>query len=163
MDGATRITGARARQDFGDCSGARAGGIVYPLETAGGKGLYGKPGQKKDPNQQAPEIALRLLARREHSRFELTMKLRQRRVDARVIEDVLDDFEDKGWLSDDRFAEVFVRQRMDAGYGPLKILADLQQRGINRVPSELDVVPDSQWVARGSAEGQTIRARGYLR
>jgi len=104
--------------------------------------------KKKDPNQQVPEIALRLLARREHSRFELTMKLRQRRVDARVIEDVLDDFEDKGWLSDDRFAEVFVRQRMDAGYGPLKILADLQQRGINRVPSELDVVPDSQWVAR---------------
>jgi regulatory protein len=103
--------------------------------------------KKKDPNEQAPEIALRLLARREHSRFELAMKLRQRRVDTQVIEQVLDDFEDREWLSDDRFAEVFVRQRVDAGYGPLKILADLQQKGIRNTPAELAAIPDSGWVA----------------
>ena len=104
-----------------------------------------KSGKKKDPNEQAPETALRLLARREHSRLELSMKLRQRRVDAGVIEDVLDDFEERGWLDDGRFAEVFVRQRMDAGYGPLKILADLQQRGVMTTPPELSAVPDDRW------------------
>lgn len=104
-----------------------------------------KSGKNRDPNEQAPETALRLLARREHSRLELTMKLRQRRVDNEVIETVLDDFEKQGWLDDDRFAEVFVRQRMDAGYGPLKILADLQQRGVSGTPPALAAVPDSHW------------------
>lgn len=105
-----------------------------------------KSGKKRDPNEQAPETALRLLARREHSRLELAMKLRQRRVDSDVIEAVLDDFEEKGWLDDGRFAEVFVRQRVDAGYGPLKILADLQQRGVMTTPPELKAVPEEHWV-----------------
>ena len=104
-----------------------------------------KSGKNRDPNEQAPETALRLLARREHSRLELTLKLRQRRVDDDVIRRVLDDFEDRGWLDDGRFAEVFVRQRMDAGYGPLKILADLHQRGIQSAPPELSAVPEAQW------------------
>jgi regulatory protein len=109
-----------------------------------------KSGKKKDPNEQAPETALRLLARREHSRFELVMKLRQRRVDAEVIDRVLDDFEEKGWLDDGRFAEVFVRQRMDAGYGPLKILADLQQRGVMATPPELVAVPEEHWAEQAT-------------
>lgn len=100
----------------------------------------------KDPDTQAPEMALRLLARREHSRFELALKLRQRQVSAGVIEAVLDEFEEKGWLSDERFAEVFMRQRVDAGYGPLKVLADLQQRGIRQAPPELAAITEAQWV-----------------
>ncbi len=102
--------------------------------------------KKKDPNDQAPETALRLLARREHSRLELDLKLRQRGVDRNVIDSVLDDFEERGWLSDERFAEVFVRQRMDAGYGPMRILADLQQRGIRNTPPELAAVPEQTWL-----------------
>lgn len=102
--------------------------------------------KKKDPDTQAPEIALRLLARREHSRFELALKLRQRQVSLGVIESVLDEFEEKGWLSDERFAEVFMRQRVDAGYGPLKVLADLQHRGIRHVPPELSAITEAQWV-----------------
>lgn len=102
--------------------------------------------KKKDPDTQAPEMALRLLARREHSRFELALKLRQRQVSADVIEAVLDEFEEKGWLSDERFAEVFMRQRVDAGYGPLKVLADLQHRGIRQAPPELAAITEAQWV-----------------
>jgi regulatory protein len=34
---------------------------------------------------------------------------------------------------------------MDAGYGPLKILADLQQRGVMTTPPELSAVPDDHW------------------
>lgn len=102
--------------------------------------------KKKDPDTQAPEMALRLLARREHSRFELALKLRQRQVSAGVIEAVLDEFEEKGWLSDERFAEVFMRQRVDAGYGPLKVLADLQHRGIRQAPPELAAITEAQWV-----------------
>ncbi|MFW5825483.1 MAG: regulatory protein RecX [Marinobacter sp.] len=104
--------------------------------------------KKKDPDQQAPEAALRLLARREHSRLELSLKLRQRGTSPQVIEQVLDDFEERGWLSDARFAEVFVRQRLASGYGPLKIQADLRQRGVGSDPPELLAVAEDQWIER---------------
>lgn len=105
-----------------------------------------KADKNKDPDEQAPEIGLRLLARREHSRLELARKLLQRGVGELRVTEVLDEFEHRGWLSDERFTEVFVRQRVEAGYGPLRIRADLQQRGIQGTPPELSVIPQSQWV-----------------
>ncbi|OZA42250.1 MAG: recombination regulator RecX, partial [Hydrogenophilales bacterium 17-61-76] len=54
------------------------------------------------------ERALGLLARREHSRVELTRKLEQAGFDAADIRTLLDGFEAKKWLSDQRFAESYV-------------------------------------------------------
>lgn len=90
-------------------------------------------------------MALRLLARREHSRFELALKLRQRKLETAVIERVLDDFEEQGWLSDERFADVYARNRMDLRYGPLRIRAELQQKGIRFVPESLSAITERQW------------------
>lgn len=104
-----------------------------------------KDEKQHDPEYKARSVALRLLARREHSRQELSLKLRQRKIEQAVIDAVLNEYEAEGWLDDQRFAEVFVRQRMDSGYGPLRILADLQQRGINQSPACLDQVPDEHW------------------
>ncbi|SOB75983.1 regulatory protein [Marinobacter sp. LV10R510-11A] len=99
-----------------------------------------------DQEYKARSVALRLLARREHSRQELTLKLRQRKLDSSVISLVLDDYENKGWLDDDRFSDVYSRHRIDLGYGPLRVLADLQQRGIHRTPSCLDELSDADWI-----------------
>ncbi len=103
--------------------------------------------KQDDPEQKARAAALRLLARREHSRQELGLKLRQRRVEAAIIEKVLDEYEANDWLSNERFADVFARQRFDLGYGPLKILAELQQRGIQRPPEWFSLMTDQQWIA----------------
>ena len=46
------------------------------------------------------------------------------------IQAVLDDFEARGWLSDDRFAEALVRRRSER-YGARKIQDELQRAGIN--------------------------------
>lgn len=92
-------------------------------------------------------MALRLLARREHSRHELVIKLRQRGFEASVIAPVLDDYEDRDWLSDVRFAEMLVRQRKEAGYGPLKIRADLQHKGIMATPQALSEITEASWQA----------------
>lgn len=97
------------------------------------------------PAEAARAAALRLLARREHSRRELELKLAQRGVAASAYGPVLDDFEERGWLSDERFADILVRQRLEAGYGPLRIRADLQQKGIRGVPPALAQVSDCQW------------------
>lgn len=103
-----------------------------------------------DQEYKARSVALRLLARREHSRLELSLKLRQRQIERAVIDRVLDDYEAEGWLNDDRFADVYARQRMDLGYGPLRILSELQQRGVHTAPKCVDQMTDEDWTEQAT-------------
>jgi len=74
--------------------------------------------------------ALDLLARREHSRRELTRKLGTRGFSADVISPALDGLERSGALAEARFTESFVRARVAKGQGPARIRAELVQRGV---------------------------------
>jgi regulatory protein len=76
------------------------------------------------------ERALRLLARREHSRFELARKLAGGGFDDQDIVHLLDEFEGKNWLSDRRFAESWVADHR-ARAGSVKLAYDLRQRGVS--------------------------------
>ncbi|HLV77185.1 MAG TPA: regulatory protein RecX [Marinobacter sp.] len=111
----------------------------------------------EEQEYKARAAALRLLARREHSRLELTLKLRQRKIESPLIDQVLDEFEAEDWLSDQRFAESYARQRIETGYGPLRIQAELQQRGIHHSPGTLMAVTDAQWAASATR----LRARRF--
>ena len=100
--------------------------------------------QKQSPSLKAR--ALRLLSLREYSRKTLAAKLmesearwaklnteegnqpEQNRVE--TIEAVLDDFEARGWLSDERFAEALVRRRSER-YGSRKIADELERAGVD--------------------------------
>jgi regulatory protein len=75
--------------------------------------------------------AFRLLARREHSRYELRQKLLLRDYDVALVEDVLDYMAEEHWQSDERFTENYVRSRINKGYGRLKIQAELQERAVD--------------------------------
>lgn len=75
------------------------------------------------------ERALRLLARREHSRFELARKLGAAGFSSEDIAPLLDEFEQKNWLSDRRFAESWVADHR-ARAGSVKLAYDLRQRGV---------------------------------
>ncbi|MYD45860.1 MAG: regulatory protein RecX [Gammaproteobacteria bacterium] len=79
---------------------------------------------------QLKEIALRLLARREHSTFELRAKLLARGGSFESVSVTLDELTTAGYLSDSRFTEVAVRARLRTDDGPIKIRAYLSQRGI---------------------------------
>lgn len=81
-------------------------------------------------------VAVRLLARREHSRLELKRKLGQRRFDAALIGEVVDKLESERLQSDERFADSFVRTRAERGQGPVRIRAELAQRGVDDVEAE---------------------------
>ena len=100
-----------------------------------------------DPEQKARASTLRLLARREHSRQELSLKLRQRQTPDSIINLVLDEYEQEGWLSNERFADVYGRQRRDLGYGPVRIRSELQQRGVRLWPDCLGCMTEADWVA----------------
>lgn len=87
---------------------------------------------KADPDdkQAIEQRAVHLLGRREHSAAELKRKLQQKGFDVEAVTEVLAHLQERDWQSDARFTEGFVRQRVEAGYGPLKIRADLQQKGV---------------------------------
>ncbi len=93
------------------------------------------------------EQCIRLLARREHSRRELVRKLAARSFEPSEFNPILDELEAEGLLSDERFAESFVRSRIEAGQGPLKIRADLRERGVSGaiVDQTLDLA-DDEWL-----------------
>jgi regulatory protein len=77
------------------------------------------------------ERALRLLARREHSRWELARKLAPHAENAEALEHLLDALESRGYLSDARFAELFVARRRDR-LGRARLSEELKGRGIAR-------------------------------
>lgn len=80
--------------------------------------------------QQAEEIVVRLLARREHSARELQQKLQLRGFDHKTIEKVLAKAQQLGWQSDQRYLEVWLRSCLARGDGIQKIRAAAAQKGI---------------------------------
>lgn len=77
--------------------------------------------------------AMDFLARREYSRQELQQKLSQRFPESSEIDQILDELSADGLQADSRFAESFFRLRVNAGYGPQYIRAELRQRGVAEV------------------------------
>ena len=90
--------------------------------------------------------AVRLLARREHSRLELRRKLRTRGHQPEAVERALTRLGEYRYQSDARFAESFVRSRVDRGQGLLKISAALRERGIDEgIASALLDLGEPEW------------------
>jgi len=74
--------------------------------------------------------ALRYLARREHSRLELARKLAPHAEDPAEVERVLDELEQRGWLSERRVVEQVVHARR-ARFGARRIGRELLEKGIS--------------------------------
>ena len=94
--------------------------------------------------------ALRFLARREHSRAELSRKLAPHAESAEALLFLLDDLEKRKQLSDERYAEVRSNW-MSRKYGAAKIRQDLKAKGVT-----------DEVAARVSTEGELERARAIL-
>jgi len=77
------------------------------------------------------DLALRYLTRREYGLEELKRKLIGRGADTNVAESVVGRCADENLVSDERFAQMYVRTRMRRLFGPLKIRAELRQRGVD--------------------------------
>jgi regulatory protein len=94
--------------------------------------------------------ALRFLARREHSRAELSRKLAPHAESAEALLFLLDELVKRKQLSDERYAEVRSHW-MARKYGAAKIRRDLKEKGVAD-----DVA------ARVSSEGELERAKAIL-
>lgn len=108
--------------------------------------------KKARANWQDPRAieraAIDLLARREHSRYELQQKLAKKGIAAASLTIILDKLVAENLLSDERFAEAYVRYRSGQGYGPLRIRQELITRGVEKsiIDAVLDKTP-SVWIA----------------
>ncbi len=90
-------------------------------------------GHKKeiDNHTRCYQSALDYLARREHSRLELINKLKLKPFSEDVdLHSLCDNLEASNYLSDKRFAEIFVRSCISRGQGEIKIRYELRQRGV---------------------------------
>lgn len=119
--------------------------------------------------------ALGLLVRREHSRTELQRKLRARGADPEAASSALDTLRQQGYQDDARFAEMLIRTRINGGYGPLHIRAEL---GMHRIDPEiaqqvlLEAAPDwgelasvalkRRYGTRGAASRPEVLKRGQF-
>jgi regulatory protein len=102
-----------------------------------------KPDSSPADQPACTRVALELLARREHSRRELTRKLGGRGFPDEVIVRALDALESTGALADARFTDTFVRSRVAKGQGPQRIRAELAQRGIAEAAAD-EVLRDAE-------------------
>lgn len=132
------------------------------------------PGQKSmsNPAIEARDVrlaAMNLLARREHSRLELAQKLRRRFGEGDLLSEVLDALSAEGLQSDARFAESFLRQRIERGYGPLRVRQEMRERGLDESlisAAEGELAPDWEVLASqvyqrkyGQAPAADVRER----
>lgn len=86
------------------------------------------------------------LSRREHATHELFQKLLAKGYETDDVSAALERLSDQKLLSDERFTEAFINQRVNRGSGPLKIRAELRQKGISdaMIDTYLDE-SDTQW------------------
>ncbi len=86
---------------------------------------------KNNTTRSIRVVAMDLLTRREHSVYELTRKLKQRKFEIEEIDAAITTLQQDNLQSDSRFIESIVNSRINAGFGPLKIKYELRQKGVS--------------------------------
>ena len=97
------------------------------------------------------KLALGLLARREHSAVELSRKLRLRGHDEQSVQSVVAELAREGLQSDGRFTESYIHNRLEKGFGPVRIVMELRERGVGDDLIDLHLEQYApEWLQRAS-------------
>ncbi len=79
-------------------------------------------------------------------------KLEQKGFAADVVQRVVEDLQQRGWQSDERFAESRVRHRLAAGWGLRRIRQELAHLGLDRALVEQALAREEpDWLAQAMA------------
>ena len=96
--------------------------------------------------------AQRILAARDHSVAELRKKLKKREFPTDLIEAVLNDFVERRWLDDVRFAELQSDSLVRQLWGPQKIVQKLVKHGVaHSLARETVDALEVDWTERATA------------
>lgn len=80
------------------------------------------------------ERAMNFLVRREHSEVELRQKMQQRECPSWLLEEIIAWLYEKRYLSLERFAYSYAKNRADLGYGPIRVRHELS--GMHQISSQ---------------------------
>ena len=83
-----------------------------------------------DQQQKAMNSAVRILTRRDHTRFEIEQKLKQRGYDPETIQTVVVECERLNYIDDERTAKVFIFQLARRGFGFRRIGLEMFKKGL---------------------------------
>lgn len=89
--------------------------------------------------------ALGFLARREYSRLELKRKLAPHTEDESEVDALLEDFQKRGWLSEERYTEQIIHARRSK-FGTQRIVQELRDKGVGEdaISAALPELKDSE-------------------
>lgn len=105
--------------------------------------------------------AVRLLASREYSVVELSTKLGSRFA-AAAVQQVVGELHEQGTVNDERYGEAFCRSRAERGYGPMYIVRELEQNGLDKELIETLLEPyQDRWF--DNAQAQVRKKTAYRR
>jgi regulatory protein len=107
-------------------------------------------------SSRALDSAFRILARRDHTRKELAVKLRQKGHDRTATESALARCRELGYLDDAKTAAIIARHLVDSGYGPLRVRQTLGQKGLD------DALIEQALAYCGDDETQVLSAQRML-
>jgi len=138
----TRSRGLRHRQSSARRGAVSVDGRTGPRDDEGlsrhgilaGDGVSAGPVERRvrqSPLERARETALRLLAVRSRSTFELSLQLRRRGVPDANVRAVVADLTGGGYLDDLAFARGWVATRAGArAYGVARLRRELREKGV---------------------------------
>ncbi len=104
-----------------------------------------------EEKQNFLERARRICARTESAKREVGRKLKQKGCPEEWVPDILEQLEEEGMIDEERYAEEFTRSKLEkSAWGPIRIQAELQQRGIRKEMAE------AAWNGTGKKEHDRI-------
>lgn len=86
--------------------------------------------EEKEQRMLINQAITRYLAQREHGFNELIQKLVRKGFTSKWVEQVVQEFSDRDWQSDERYAQVMIKHRIDKGYGQRFIQSECQTKGL---------------------------------
>jgi regulatory protein len=81
-------------------------------------------------DQRALNSALRILTGRDHSRYELVQKLRQRGFMPEAVEHAVSECERLDYVNDERTTRLYIGQLIRKGFGARRIRLELKRKGL---------------------------------
>jgi len=104
-------------------------------------------GDERQLRRQIRLKAMDLLARREYGCRELERRLQRADFPAVLISETCAALQSEGLLSDERFVESFITARRSRGQGPVRIRAELRERGVDEALISTALDPrDPDWL-----------------
>ncbi len=107
-----------------------------------------------------------LLGRRDYSSFEIRMKALKKGYSSELAETVIEKFQQKNYLNDEKFARKFANDKIRLNrWGPVKIKAKLSEKGIdyNLIEKVLDSLSDDLELSKICVDLILKRRRHFIR